>query len=121
MKKLFFIVNLLLVFCCSNSQNNENSDSNSDCINSNYNHICWTIVDNNTGDPITYASVILTWGNGFGNLISGGSTDGGLICFCWRNNWDVISGGISAEGYEWMDLTGIIPIDISTIKLVPSN
>ncbi len=121
MKKLFSIIILTLIFGCSSPNNDENNESNSDCIDLDYDFICWNIVDDSTETPIANATVVLSWGIGFGNVITGGSDNDGLKCFCWDNDWEVISGGISAEGYDWMDLTGITPGDISTIKLIPSN
>jgi len=119
MKKLLILLVLILVFSCSN--NDENIESSSDCSNPNAELICWTILDDSTDIPIAGAYISFSYGLGWGDHFGGDSTNAGLACFCFRIGESIESGFIRAEGYEQMDLSGINPFDISTIRLISLN
>lgn len=119
MKKKSIILLLIFIFSCTS--NNENTESNSDCANPEAELIFWLVIDDTTENPIPNANGSLVFGSGTGNFIHIDSSNDGICSFCWKSDWNVVDGYINAENYEQMDLTGIIPSEINTIRLIPSN
>jgi len=123
MFKYLIVISLLVCFGCSNGSNNSDSipEPNSGCTNPNNDFVCWTILDDSNGDLIVGASILLIYDIGFGDFIMTDTASNGLACFCFPSDKVVSSGYVRADGYEQMEMTGITPSEISTVRLIPLN
>ena len=115
--RCFIILGLIISYGCNTDS--IDSEINSDCQRPNDELLCWTIIDDETEKGIGGAFGSLDYGTGPYQFIFIGSTDSGLVCFCFPIGGAIISGFIRAEGYEQLDMSGLIPSDISIVRLIP--
>lgn len=108
-------VGFLICFGCDKNE----SDRDSECQNPNDELISWTIIDDVTGNSIGDASGTIFYGAGFGEFVSFAAAENGIGVFCFPIGGVVVDGFIRAEGYIDLDLTNLIPSDITILRMIP--